>query len=75
MKHRESIEKIFSFLYEPWMNEEDREFVKNELLKSMGVTMEQLGEDLETGIKNGFPADVQVELVRRFIQKKKQKKS
>ncbi len=71
MKHEISINQIFEMLYESWMNQEDKDYVKTELLKNMGVTMEQLDEDLETGVKNGFSVEVQLELIRKFISKKR----
>lgn len=61
-------------LYEPWMSQEDKDYVKSEFLKSMGVTMEQLDEDLETGVKNGFSVEIQLELIRKFIAKKRKQK-
>jgi hypothetical protein len=74
MKHEASLNQIFEMLYEPWMSQEDKDYVKSELLKSMGVTMEQLDEDLETGVKNGFSVEVQLELIRKFIAKKRKQK-
>lgn len=74
MKHEASLNQIFEMLYEPWMSQEDKDYVKSEFLKSMGVTMEQLDEDLETGVKNGFSVEIQLELIRKFIAKKRKQK-
>jgi hypothetical protein len=74
MKHEASLNQIFEMLYEPWMSQDDKDYVKSELLKSMGVTMEQLDEDLETGVKNGFSVEIQLELIRKFIGKKRKQK-
>lgn len=74
MKHEAALNQMFEMLYERWMSQEDKDFVKSELLKSMGVTMEQLDEDLETGVKNGFSVEIQLELIQKFITKKRKQK-
>jgi len=69
MKHELAINKMFELLYEPWMNEEDKAYIKTEVLKQLKVTMEQLDEELEIGVKNGYPIEFQLELIRRILKK------
>jgi len=68
MKHESTIDKIFELMYTPGMSDEDKKFVKNEVLKRLGYTLEKLDEDIETGVKNGYPPQFQVEILRRIIE-------
>jgi hypothetical protein len=49
------------------MNDEDREDMNRELLRASGKTMEQLNEDFDTGIKNGYSIEQQMEIIRRIL--------
>ena len=71
MKHEASINQIFELLYEPWMSDDDKAYVKTQLLESMGATMEKLDEELEIGVKNGFTVEVQLHLIKQFVAKKR----
>ena len=70
MKHEATINKIFEVMYKPGMTDEDKAFVKSELLKRMGYTIEQIDEDIEIGVKNGYPPEFQVEIMRRIWELK-----
>lgn len=69
MKHEDAINKIFDCLYEPRMTDEDKSFIKEEMFKRLGVTIEQLDEELETGVQNGYPVEFQLELIRRILKR------
>lgn len=69
MKHEEIINQTFEMMYHPSMTEEDKVVVRTEVLKKLGATLEQLDEEIETGVKNGYPAKLQLELIRRILTK------
>lgn len=70
MKHEAAINRIFESFYEPWMSEEDKAYIREEMIRRTGISLEQFDKDLETGVKNGYPIEFQLELVRRIFEKK-----
>jgi hypothetical protein len=67
MKHKKTILSLLAHFHESWMDDEDREEMNRELLRASGKTMEQLNEDFETGIKNGYSIEQQMEIIRRIL--------
>jgi len=71
MKYEKQISELFEMLYEDWMNVEDKETFKNELLNTMGETISEINDKIEIGVKNGMSADMQVSILRIMLTKEK----
>lgn len=69
MKHEATINKVFDLMYESWMSEEDKAFIREEMLKRLGCTVEKLDEEIEAGVQNGYKPEFQLELMRRLFKK------
>lgn len=65
--YSEAICSIFEAMFEPWMDDEDKQkFIAMTLMES-GLTMADLDRDLAKGVANGHPIDEQVEIVKKTI--------
>ncbi len=53
---------MFSNFHASWMDADDRTEMNRELLKSLGKTMEQLDDDIEVGVRNGYSVQTQLEI-------------
>jgi len=67
IKHQNTINDFFDFLHEDWMNEKDKREFNNEVLKAMGKNLNQLDEEIEVGVKNGYSPERQMAIIREFI--------
>jgi len=67
MKHKRAILSILANFHRSWFSDEERQEMNRWLLNAIGKTMEQIDKDIETGIKNGYPIEQQMEIVRRVI--------
>jgi len=70
LKYENEINDLLSTLHAEWMDEEDKVEFNEELFKQLGLTREQFNSDLEIGVINGYPVEVQIELSRNIFQNK-----
>jgi len=69
MKYEKEIDDVFrDLIYEDWMSEEDYQDIMKESFEASGISKEKLSSDLEEGIKNGFPLEQQLELIKFIIK-------
>lgn len=67
LKHKEAIESLFAMFYESWMDDDDkREFVQM-LLSKTGMTLDDLDNSIEEGIKNGYTIQEQLEAAKKVF--------
>lgn len=67
MKYEATINEMFSIYHESWMNAQDKVDLNREILRLTGKTMEQLDEDIEIGVRNGYPPETQILMARTAI--------
>ena len=69
IRHGDTIFSFFEMLLEPWMDEDEKiEFVLS-IMDEIGKTFIDLDNELEIGVKNGYPLDVQIELCKKLFIK------
>ena len=70
-------DKIYSlfteFLKEDWMTDEELHECVDEALKSMGITMDKLIQQLIIGCDNGYTLEQQFEIIKIIFSDKKGK--
>ena len=76
MQYEKEIDELFVHLFreEGDTDEEYQEFL-GKVLEETGITKEDLNEQLEEGVSNGYPVDVQMDLVRQAFEPLKLNKS
>jgi len=67
MKYEKEIKTIFSLFYDDWMDEDDKANMDHHLLKYIGKTIEELSEDIDTGIKNGYSIKDQLNIIYKLF--------
>jgi len=66
MKYWNEIKEMFSPFFEYWMDEDDKDELIKEILKTIGTTPEKLANDIEIGIKNGYSLKTQIKLIKQI---------
>lgn len=64
LRHAEFIEEFFAFWFEDWMDDLDKETMRFEILAKLGLTMQDLDNQIQIGLDNGYSLDEQRELMR-----------
>ncbi len=69
MKHEIEINKLLKELFydESWMDDNDYKEVIELTFKTTGITKQKLSDSIETGIKNGYNVEQQIELLRKYL--------
>lgn len=67
LRHGGAILSIFEAMFEPWMDDGDKAELMAMSLQATGKTLEDMDEDLETGLQNGYSIEFQVELCRKLF--------
>jgi len=67
MKHKAIIDRLMADLYEPWMNDEDKDEFNRMVFSGKNASLDDLDRAIETGIKNGYPAELQLQLIQKII--------
>lgn len=70
MKYKKELQALLKGVFhEDWMNKEDWSEFERILLDRAKVSYKTLSRDIEKGIENGYPLEVQLTLIRRiFVQ-------
>lgn len=69
MKHEKEIDDLLRELFfQEWMNEDDFNEVITLTLKAAEISKQNLSDNLETGIKNGFPIKQQFDILKHILK-------
>ncbi|NGZ17530.1 hypothetical protein G6Z94_09255 [Vibrio aestuarianus] len=67
LKHQAPIYSVFEIMFESWMNDDEkREFI-DLVLQRAGITLSELDESIEEGVKNGYSVEEQLAVVRLLM--------
>ena len=70
IKYKKEIDEILEISFrEKWMSDKDFEEFKSAMIKEIGMSYQELYDDLESGIKNGHSLEKQVELIKTIYKK------
>jgi len=68
LKHGPAIVDMFNLFFTPDMSDEEKvEFVMA-VCDQLNLTLDSFDDDLETGVQNGYPVDVQIGMVKLMIE-------
>lgn len=73
LKYGKDIYNAFQDLYEDWMNEEDKLLFLEMIAKVSNKTLIDMNNDIEIGIKNGYPLEYQMKIIKQIIETFKDK--
>ena len=74
MKHEKEIDELLrSVFYEDWMSEEEYIEVETEILATTKKTKQDLSDDIEVGIENGYTVEQQMKLTKMLMGMLKKK--
>lgn len=66
MKHEAEIDNILKeLLQESWMTDEEYEEMLSNVLGVLNITKQKMSDNIETGIKNGYSVDRQIQILKR----------
>ena len=70
MKYEDEINEILNTFIpkKSWMTDEDHKEVIEETFKRTGMSKQQLSDDIEVGIKNGYSIKEQVDLLKQVFK-------
>lgn len=54
--------------FEKWMDEDDWKLFLKEIELKTGVTIYSLSKDIEKGVENGHPLEVQLSLIKQLFK-------
>lgn len=66
-KHSDAIWEVFSDIFPADFSDDDRASAISMFLMFVGKSVEQLDQEIQTGINNGYPVGVQIELCKRLF--------
>ena len=69
MKHALTISQILSLFHESWMSIVERKQMDEDVLASIGKTMEQLNSEIEEGIRNGYSVEQQLSIILEHMRR------
>lgn len=72
MEYKKEIDEIFNLLRDDWMNDKDFENYKEVVIEETGMTYEKISEDISVGVKNGYPAELQIQMVQTILEQMKE---
>ena len=69
MKYEKEIDQFLrDVIYEDWMNEEEYQEVLVEAMEQLGLSKETINDNLEIGVLNGYPVQMQLELALKYCK-------
>jgi len=70
MKHEKEIDALLREIlyFEDLMDEEDYLLVVDEALKTAGITKQDLSNDIEVGLRNGYTLEEQLILLKKSLK-------
>lgn len=69
MKHEKEIDKMLrGLLFEAWMNDDEYTEAVQKTLDSIGISKQELSNDLEEGIKKGMSVSDQIAMCSMYIK-------
>lgn len=69
MKYKKEVEELLKELfYESWMNEDDWVEFLEETQRIGGISINDISKDIETGVKNGFSPERQIEILKQILR-------
>jgi len=71
IKYEKEIKELFSILREEWMCDEEWEKVLNEIFNTSRYSIEEISQQIEVGVKNGYPVGYQLMLCKMLIADEK----
>lgn len=68
MKYEEEIDTILrELLFEEWMTDDEYNDVISLTFEKIGKTKEDLSNDLDFGVKNGYPIKLQLDILKEIL--------
>jgi hypothetical protein len=69
MKYENEINEMLKLAIpkDSWTTDNEHEDIINESLKQTGITKQKLSDDIETGIKNGYTVEQQLDILKRVL--------
>ena len=69
MKYEEEVKEVINIMIprESWMNDEDYQEAVELTLKLTDTNLQKISDDIEEGVKNGHPVEVQLNLLKALI--------
>lgn len=69
MKYEKEIDQFLrDVIYEDWMNEEEYQEVLVEAMEQLGLSKKIINDNLEIGVLNGYPVQMQLELALKYCK-------
>jgi hypothetical protein len=69
MRYEKEIDEFLrAVIFESWMSEEEYQEVLEESMGKLGISKETLNENLETGVLNGYPVNVQLDMAIKTLK-------
>ncbi len=69
LSHADAIWEIFGEFFEDWMDERDKLDFVDAMCAEIGITLQQMNDQIETGISNGYSVGKQIEICKIVLQK------
>ncbi len=69
MKYETEINEILNTVLpkESWMTDDEHKEIIEETFKQMGINKQELSEEIEEGVKNGYSVEKQMELIKKIL--------
>ena len=69
LPHADAIWEVFGEFFADWMDERDKLDFVDSMCAEIGITVQQLNDQIDAGIKNGYTVGKQVEICKIAISK------
>lgn len=66
-RHGQQLVKILDDMREGWMTDAAHDEFVDGMLKQVGITMQQLDDEIQAGVDNGYSPESQVQIVRLVL--------
>lgn len=67
LKYQAQIDEFFAVLREDWMSDEDFTNFKIELKKKMNLSEQEINDNLEKGVQDGYSVELQMNLAKFIL--------
>lgn len=69
MKYKKEVEELLKELFfESWMDDDDWVEFLQETQRVGGISIGDISKDIETGVKNGYSIERQIEILRQILR-------
>lgn len=70
MKYETEINEMLNMAIpkESWMTDNEHDEIINKTFKQMGITKQKLSDNIETGVKNGYTVERQVDVLKQIFE-------